>query len=336
MDSPSALFRDKWRPLFRALLRECTYLPDPIARDYSRTHVVQRFRRYADKATKDQKNNVLWLSARRRSALHGLSLLRRANEGYSRPLEKVLRLAYGRIGRRRRELLEKMLAPEASPDNLAVADVVKSPAMFDDGWQPPPLVVHLLKAQESHYAVWLLGARYQVKTFHPPIPPHNILQQPVSLTRRRNIRRRWYYTAINSLYPFLPDTDLQVLEGLISGDFPWSPIKRRKAVGSQQPSGDVLAKFLAEGPQKGHTFRKYAKGRPHRFTRRFMRRLWRRIDTLVPRLIWNEFTQRHRIHWGRMRDRPEVAFNVPDAETRFNLSQKPPKPGRRKRMDDSD
>lgn len=205
-----------------------------------------------------------------------------------------------------------MIAPEVSADNAAVADVVKSPAMFEDGWQPPPILVHLLKAQESHYAISALGVRYQVKTHEPPIPKHNAFCRPVAQCRRRNIRKRWYYTALDSLFPVLPEQDLNILEGLISGDIHWEPVKRRTAVGGQQPAIDALAKFLAEGPKKEHTFRVYASGRPHRITRRFMRRLWRRISCLVPRFVWSEPAQKHRIHWGSMKGNVDISFKARD------------------------
>lgn len=299
-----------FRHLFRALLRESSYLPDPIARGYVHDHVVQRFRRY-DKPGKDQ-NNILWRSARRRSALHGLSTLRRANEGYSKPLEKVLRLSYGRIGKRRRQLLDAMIVPEVSSDNLAVADLVKKPAMFEDGWQPPSMVVELLKSQDSNYAVSRLGVRYQVRHFEPQIPRQDVWGKPVAPSRRRNIRKKWYAPVLDSLYPPLPDRDLNILEGLISGSIRWEPTKRRKAIGIPRPSNENLTSFLAQGPCKGHTFRAYAAGRPHKITRRFMRRLWRRISALVPRISWNEAGQKQRIVWDSMKDQADLSIEVDD------------------------
>lgn len=302
---------DLWRHLFRALLRESSYLPDPIARGYIHDHVVHRFRRYAEKPRSDQQNNILWLSARRKSAVKGLSTLRRANEGYSKPLEKILRLSYGRIGKRRRQLLATMIAPEVPADNLAVVDLVKGPAMFEDGWQPPALVVELLKSQESHSGISRLGVRHLVKSFEPPIPAQDIWRRTVAPSRRRNIRKRWYSNVLNSLYPPLPDAELSILEGLISGTVPWQP-RRRTALGSPSPSTEGLTRFLADGPQKGHTFRIYAsgRGRPHRIARRFMRRLWRRISTLVPRISWNEDTRKHRIVWDSIKNENNLSIEL--------------------------
>lgn len=299
-----------WRCLFRALLRESSYLPDPIARAYVHAHVVQRFRRYANPPL-DQRKDILWQSARRKSALQSLSVLRRANEGYSKPLEKVLRLSYGRIGKRRRELLATIVTPEVPPDNVAVADVLKKPGLFADGWEPPSLVLALLKSQDSHFAIPRLGALPRVRSFAPPIPAQNSWGRPTPLSRRRNIRKRWYGAALDSLYPPLPDTELNILEGLMSGTMPWTPIRRRKAIATPSAPKDLVA-FLAEGPQKGHTFRAYAAGRPHKITRRFMRRLWHRVSCLVPRISWNEAGQKHRIVWDSMKPSPDLSFEVDD------------------------
>lgn len=37
--------------IFRALLRQCTYLPDPAARQYMHRHIVSRFRDYHPQST---------------------------------------------------------------------------------------------------------------------------------------------------------------------------------------------------------------------------------------------------------------------------------------------
>lgn len=101
-----------WRSLFRATLRECSYLPDPIARDYMREHVVHRYRRSRISHRSDPDLA--------RSARHGLSVLQRANQGYQRPLEKVLFMSYGRTGKRRHELLAELMKPQVPRDTAAV------------------------------------------------------------------------------------------------------------------------------------------------------------------------------------------------------------------------
>lgn len=304
-----------WLDLYRSLLRECSYLPDPIARDYSHSQVVRRFRRYDRRTPPKDKYNLLWQSAHRKTALRGLSLLKRANVGYSKPLEKVLRLAYGRIGPRRRDLVATTIAPEVPADNLIVAEMMKKPTMFEDGWEPPEIVVNLLKSQDSNATISRLGVLQKVKTFEPPIPKTNSWGKEVSKRRRRNIRQRWYNSALQSLFPPLPDPDLKILDGLISGSVPWEPVKRRTPVGTWPTPLENLSDFLEGGPKKGHTFRAWASGRPHNITHRFMRRLWQRISSLVPRLEWSEEAQRHRFHWDTMKKEGNVSYRVESGES---------------------
>ncbi|KAF7122106.1 hypothetical protein CNMCM5793_000061 [Aspergillus hiratsukae] len=307
---------EQWRHLFRALLRECTYLPDPIARGYMHDYVVGRFRRYSDKSQSKKENDLQRQHRQhllRKTATDKLSLLKRANEGYSRPLEKVLQLSYGRKGRRRRDLLDVFIVPEVPPDALAVEGILKKPSMFEDDWEPPTLVLDLLKSQLRNGVSSQLSHRPVAKTLAPPIPKENSWGKPVAKSRRRNIRKEWYYEVLNSLLPPLPDAELDTLQGLISGRMPWTPPKRRKAVGvpmdsPSQTSLDVA--FLTEGPKKGPTFRDFVNGRPHQITRRFMQRLWRRIYCMVPRFEWDEKNQKHYFKWESVKPMPGISTVV--------------------------
>lgn len=97
-------------PLLRRLLRECSYLPDPVARAYLRPFIISRFREYHANPAKKQAS-----PKRRKAALDNAKkqfrLLQRANQGELKPLEKVLSITYGRIGKRRHELLAPLLQP---------------------------------------------------------------------------------------------------------------------------------------------------------------------------------------------------------------------------------
>src|SRR5437667_8780473 len=105
--------------LLRALLRQCRYLPDPLARTYVAQHIMSRYHVYHPPktpislrgSTKEsvRPNNFPPSSKRQkkllRDARKALSTLARANDGLVKPLTKVLLHAYGRIGKRRRQLL---------------------------------------------------------------------------------------------------------------------------------------------------------------------------------------------------------------------------------------
>lgn len=290
---------EQWRHLLRATLRECSYLPDPIARGYMRDHVRERYRHHAYKYKNPASIPVPKQFSLRRTARHALSLLQRANEGYLRPLERIMLLSYGRLGKRRHELLKPLLTPDMPPDSEAVTQMMQQPSSFEDGWQPPAIVVDLLKSQQKNGFISQFGIRPQVKTVVPKIPAENAWGRPLPVCRRRNIRKRWYASALDSLLPPLPEEEAQLLQDLISGAQPWAPMKRRKGVSSSSSTQSLDAKFLVEGPQKGHTFEQFANGRPHNITRRFMRRIWERLSCLIPQM---EITApgKAKFEWGTL------------------------------------
>lgn len=92
--------------LLRSLLRECSYLPDDHVRRWVKQHVLSSF--YANTTVKDEGRLLKKFGDGRQN----LSLLRRAAEGDSKALLRVLMMAYGRIGKRRRELLAPLLGRE--------------------------------------------------------------------------------------------------------------------------------------------------------------------------------------------------------------------------------
>ncbi|KAJ5199391.1 hypothetical protein N7491_000052 [Penicillium cf. griseofulvum] len=299
----------QWRHLFRATLRECTYLPDPIARNYMKDHIISRYRAASSRSPKAGPQAV-------HAARNALSVLRRANEGYSRPLEKVLLLSYGRTGRRRHELLAKMLTPEIPNDSLALKELISRPTDFSDGWEPSAIVKSLAASQMQNTVVASVRIRPAIKQLEPPIPKQDSWGKEVCQSRKKNIRRKWYNATLSSLLPPLPEKDLQVLQGLISGTVPWEPVKRRSSnpqisqTRSETKSGGELFKLLARGPEKGTTFAEYANGRPHTITFRLMRRQWKRLSALVPRQYWNPISQKWRFIWDSPKPVPQLSFNL--------------------------
>ncbi|KAJ5574115.1 uncharacterized protein N7459_008542 [Penicillium hispanicum] len=295
----------QWRQLLRATLRECTYLPDPIARSYMRNHVMDRYRR-ARRSDRPESQMI-------QAAKRGLSILQRANEGYPRPFDKVMFMSYGRIGKRRHELLVKMLKPPIPRNSHALRSLIAQNAQsaeFQDGWEPPEIMVSLIKSQMNHAVFTSSRIRPQLKGAGPVIPATNTWGTPVSPSRRFNIRRKWFNGTMGSLLPPLPEKDLQTLDGLISGSVPWVPVKRRKAPSTAPQDQDLILGFLADGPQKGLTFREYVDGRPHQITSRFMRRQWRRISSLVPRRYQNPHSGKCQFVWDTPKSMPQLAFSL--------------------------
>lgn len=278
-------------------------------------HTRQRFRRYTHERSLD--TDINRQHQLRKKAKQRLALLRRANEGYTKSLEQVLRLSYGRTGKRRRELLARFITPDVPANNTdEVAALVHRPSMLDDSWVAPQVVMDLLKSQQRNPVIYELAVRTQVKTVEPPIAKENAWGRPLSLRRRQNIRQRWYSAVLSSLFPPLPGEEMRILQGLISGSVPWTPPQRRRQRGDaaglvaseQQPRARLSPEFLVEGPAKGHTFRQYVDGRPHNITRRFMRRLWQRLVCLVPQISWNDASHKYNIDWEPVKPLPPLAL----------------------------
>ena len=109
---------EKARHNLRAILRECTYLPDPYARRYLSQYAVGRFREYSWKAWEHRNDPDFEDRLRKKhtEAQKAVSQLQRASEGERKPLLRMLLKSYGRIGKRRRELLVPLLP---RPDDKA-------------------------------------------------------------------------------------------------------------------------------------------------------------------------------------------------------------------------
>ena len=289
--------------LFRSLLRECTYLPDPRARSYMHNYVFWSYRTYLPKV-KEWREPISF--KRQVRLLHRgrkwLSMLRRANEGYLKPLEKVLMLTYGRTGKRRRELMEKLMAPEPPQTHQEVA-AFSPPRPHVKDWKPPAKVDALLRSQSRQQA-WLdkLSAKVKTKT---EIPVENSWGKPMPQSRVANLTHKWYVKQVGLLLPPLPEWECEELRSLATGEIVWRESAQRRA----RPLEDANAlseNVLLEGPDKGHTFDDFVNGRPHVITPQIMRRLWAMIFRHVPVLSWNEARAKWTVQWGSAEKVPQL------------------------------
>ncbi|EED15594.1 conserved hypothetical protein [Talaromyces stipitatus ATCC 10500] len=287
-----------WRHLLRATL---------LARKYMYKYVVDRYRKKLyDTAANDQKHkqshpssmlqkrpNATSLERQKKlhkSARNILSFLQRGNQGYQQPLNKILMLAYGRIGPKKYTLLSHLLPNtrgekksfNSSAEIEEYLEQKKKEPVGDD-WQLPEVLQSLIKAQRnSSYARSVHGKRFRASdTLN--IPNLNSWMKPVPECRRANIRKRLLNRSKYAALPPPDPNELNILRGLIDGTEPWKPPVRRVKVApaAEQSSLETL---IYAGPQGGLSFRQaYLDGRPHRLTRRFMRTLWERIYKLMPR-----------------------------------------------------
>lgn len=299
--------------LLRALLRETTYLPDSNARKYIHNHVFCSFRNYLPKIQAWREEIPL---SRQVSLLHrgrqSLSLLRRANEGYVKPLHKVLSMTYGRTGKRRRELMEQLMTHEVPQNSEELENLVLKPK-YTREWKPPAQVLALMKSQSAE--VDFLGENKRKIKTKVNIPEKNIWGKDMPESRIKNTTRRWYAKQANYVLPPLPENERQDLRALATGEQEWFPTPRRTKAGrpsSMEVFEQNLRLAILDGPQKGHTFGDYVKGRPHELTNRFMRRLWAYVYRHVPTMSYFPETERWRVYWHDI-SKKEVQQAVTDA-----------------------
>ncbi|KAL9604159.1 MAG: hypothetical protein Q9219_000747 [cf. Caloplaca sp. 3 TL-2023] len=327
--------------LYRALLRQCTYLPDPAARKYMRSHIIERFHDYQPKY-KGPDGRIVRQRAKKKEpsralkeARKSLKYLQRANDGHIPQLTTVLDMTYGRVGKRWRQLQAKLRAPDPFTDAAAVTTF--SQALFSQSPPPPPLpprakkqapqlsdeVVALLKSQVKQASSRF--ERAPLRSFEPKVPELNSWGRPFPQNRKANFIRKWYATAMSRMMPPLPGPEWERLQGLATGTRPWEgPVTRRKLGSIRADTGPeddpLLDLLLPEGlPRRLHssTERIVEKGRhaelrtnPHQLTPRFMRGMWSRVFQKCPRLDWSFEKDRWLVTWGHMGKKAELVLDT--------------------------
>lgn len=134
--------------IFRAILRETTYHPDPEARLYLKHHTRDAFRinkiKFAihrqswDPAYRRKREVALMRRAR-----HFCYALQRANEGYLEPFRRTLSLTYARTGARRRQLMAQIMAPfRDSESHSAATETAAAQDDNSDGARLPASPIH--------------------------------------------------------------------------------------------------------------------------------------------------------------------------------------------------
>lgn len=229
--------------LYRHILREASYLP-PLARRPVDKQIKDRFRRNQDHEDKTTK----YL----RQAHHDLRALRAANAGDMARMRRVLLRAFGRIGRRRRELISLLVHrdPPTNTEELAkyaleLADIAgknKTPDWMDE-WDLDKLrALARSQAQTS-----MNNAPKATITDNQAAPEKNLPKEnswgrplPVKLARTK-LKNLWKALA-DKVMPPLPVEEWKQLEAIANGTVvgEWLPPPRRS-----------LAKTTSEDAQQG-------------------------------------------------------------------------------------
>jgi hypothetical protein len=255
--------------------------------------------------------------------------MRRANEGDRKMLLKALSMAYGRVGKRRRELLAPLLPVGSSGDDSStVSDDVEGGSS-----QTPPIaresatqsttstfardkqsskgrVDGPVKTQVKEYIASLpLELRTLVQsqiTASPPtiarknprrlgveIPELNTWYKPMPAVRVKNQISKWYANLLDAVQPPLPDQEWLQLRDLALGKIRAKPPIPRRAQLIPPPS--VLEMTVTRGKLPAEMLRK---DHAHKITPRFMRRLWADVFSQCPLMTYDSPTNSWKVTWG--------------------------------------
>ena len=282
--------------LFRALLRQSSYLPDPAARQFFHQYISFRFRQHHPGGNSSAgKRDTQWprIDESRyftllRTARKGLVFLQRANDGHERHLKKVLAMTYGRTGKHRHELLRPFRIPDVPVQQLARMKST-SPAS-----RKLPLLSRKLQAliKSQVQRKLSLFSRSGRPTLDPKIPVKNAWGRPMPMKRVRNMRRRWFGLTLHNVMPPLPEEQWNRLRGLATGQIGWDGIVPRR--GSAKESGYKYT--VVRGTVQGGT---RIVSKPHQLTPRYMRHLWTVIFLECPLMTPDESkTLGWTVRWG--------------------------------------
>lgn len=290
--------------LFRALLRQCSYLPDPTSRKFLHKHVVSRFRDYHPSNVYSPSNGrgktIEILQQRRpvliKTARKGVKYLQRANDGHQLHLGKILSMTYGRIGTRRHALLKSLKTPDTGipVDQEAVERLITDPREQNVP-QPSKQLMALIRSQARRKILHF--DRPSHPAVAPDIPEKNNWGRPMPVKRVRNIKRRWYASALDKVMPPLPEKEWHELRKLATGETPWEgPVPRRRQ-DKRRGFKDDLMRYPG------------LLSSPHMLTPRYMRRMWARIFGQCPLM---EPSAKSRsgwyVKWGDMREYKKLAL----------------------------
>ena len=324
--------------LLRAILRECTYLPDSFARTWTRQHTLSRFRAYTFKAWKhrrDSNDEGAWegrFQAKEKEARQAFALLRRANEGERKCLLRVLLMVYGRIGKRRHELMRPLLPTKGSgaiqkllrrgeKDMDELVDDVSSRDHTDDPETEPniptnannfkplptgkyipnlPPSLHALLSSQLHFPPPKL-TRPPLRRLSLDIPDLNAWHRPMPQKRIRNMQQNHYADLLDRVLPPLPTQEWLRLRNLATGYLKAEePVPRRKMQGSADDARESAALSALEMVVAyGKVPRKvFANREAHALTPRFMQRLYAQVFAQCPRMEWDGEKDGWEVVWG--------------------------------------
>lgn len=335
----------KPRHLLRALLRQSSYLPDATARDFFHGYILDRFRKYHPR----ERSNNPTLTPVRRQSLHkearkGLLLLKRANDGHKPHLLRVLSMAYGRTGRKRRDLLKTVMTSsniESDPppmDEIALAQLSESitenhcDSNIDKrpraGKKRRRLGPRLKALFDSQKLERISNIPNSLSSQPPSFTELNEWGQPMPQKRVANMKDKWYAEVSSKVLPPLPESDWNMLrdsalgrgsrEGMMKRRTPVAQRAKDPGCDGTQPVdvNRTCPNLGAGSVMENHKLYKYQnsrllRSRPHTITPRFMRRIKGEVFQLCPKMKWNDKERQWDVEWGNLQKIKEYVLSQP-------------------------
>ena len=327
-DSPSS--NEKSRHYLYAILREIRQLPAPAARQYIRSHALERFR--SGRGASDERQKT-----RERRLKKELAYIKKANEGFKPHLSKLLMMTYGRTGRRRRDLLVPLLNKGETADDELDGDspyelverrfretnktdqdpiLTSLPSIHPNNVEKVPTLTPILKAllrSQKRVVDPIMDRTHRIKSLASPIPEKNSWKRPMPQKRQISSARKHYKTLLQKTLPPLPADEWESLRRLALGiDKPTTQTAKHSGDTQEDPTllgkdfsdlRDVLGDRQKLQKTLQHDKVEKAGGvtKPHHVTERFMRRLYAQVFELCPRLDWDGSVSppQWNFTWGR-------------------------------------
>ncbi|KAJ9137561.1 hypothetical protein NKR23_g9079 [Pleurostoma richardsiae] len=251
--------------VYRHLLREASYLP-PVCTAYVKDRIRTRFRRHR------RESDPAAARLRLGKARHDLRFLRAANAGDMARMRRLLLKCFGRTGPRRRELVNRLVAPAPPADSAELAEMVarmKDKAVeasdssdeaaesgvplkgrkggkpdFLDKWDTSKV---LALAKSQSVASITNSPRPNIKSGRmdadADIPKSNIWGRPLPLKVHRTKEKKWWKAMIHRVLPPVEKGEWNLLGALARGETSakasWEMPSRRPAARSVTHKSDT-------------------------------------------------------------------------------------------------
>ncbi|KAI9891403.1 MAG: hypothetical protein M1814_002722 [Vezdaea aestivalis] len=323
--------------LYRSILRQCSYLPDPESRTFFLSLVRQRAEK-SRRITRLQSHQLRSLRQLkiRRDGKQLLSLLTRAANGCQNTLTKVLDYTYGRAGPRRRQLLSEITVFDTKPiispkNNEKVQQLLQSRRPFRAGDCTPFLRISS-QAQALAKSLTHKGKtkvpRSPIRRLAPTIKEPNANGYEYPKRRLKGDARRFRANLFRKLVPPLPQAEVERLHALATGVIKWEGLRVRRPKAYPVYKSNVSetdAVVAAIRSQKLPKPRLRYNDKPHRLTQRFMMRVWMQTLQKVPLMNYSDHQQKWHVQWydGRTGwfSPGERSLQAPTRESRLSLCE---------------